>query len=47
MRNISQCYWELLYNGKVSDDEDLAYEYNKEYEEYSDESFEEEDNDGF
>lgn len=33
MRNISQCYWEFLYNGKVSDDEDLAYEYNMEWEE--------------
>ena len=29
MKNISQCYWEVLYEGRVSMDEDMAYEYNK------------------
>ena len=33
MRNISQSYWEVLYSGKVSDDHEFAYEYNKEWNE--------------
>ena len=29
MKNISQTYYDYIYNGKVEDDEDLAYEYNE------------------
>ena len=33
MKNISQSYWKLLYDGCVEQDNEFAYEYNKEWNE--------------
>ena len=33
MKNVSQSYWEYIYNGTVSYDDEFAYEYNKEWKE--------------
>ena len=33
MKTINQLYWDCIYNGCVSMDEDMSYEYNKEWNE--------------
>ena len=33
MKTINQLYWDCIYNGCVSIDEDMSYEYNKEWKE--------------
>ena len=33
MKTINQLYWDCIYNGCVSMDEDMSYEYNYEWEE--------------
>ena len=33
MKTINQLYWYCIYNGCVSMDEDMSYEYNKEWNE--------------
>ena len=33
MKTINQLYWDCIYNGYVSMDEDMSYEYNKEWNE--------------